>query len=65
MSVLCQIQSYQDTTPYFRIVSKGAPEILKKYMTDVPADYDDIYLPFVKDGKRVLALAWKEVATMD
>jgi magnesium-transporting ATPase (P-type) len=59
MSVLCQVitqSGYEN-----RVVSKGAPEVLKKYMKDLPADYDDIYLPYVKDGGRVLALAWKPV----
>jgi len=46
------------------VVSKGAPEVLKKYMKDLPADYDDIYLPYVKDGGRVLALAWKPIKKM-
>jgi manganese-transporting P-type ATPase len=33
-------------------------------MKDLPADYDDIYLPYVKDGGRVLALAWKPIKKM-
>jgi len=46
-------------------LSKGAPEILKAYIKDPPADYDEIYLPFVRDGKRVLAIAWKTVDSMN
>lgn len=64
MSVLCQVSSYDDGKSY-RVLSKGAPEILKQFIKDPPADYDDVYLPFVRDGKRVLAIAYKKVEQMN
>jgi cation-transporting ATPase 13A1 len=33
-------------------------------MTKLPDNYDSIYLPYVKEGSRVLALAWKPVKKM-
>lgn len=62
MSVLCQVASSDGNN--YRIVSKGAPEVLKHYLKDVPADYDSTYLPYVKSGARVLAVAWKPMPRM-
>lgn len=45
----------------FKILAKGAPEVLKKYMKDVPKDYDNCYMSYVKNGARVLALAYKDL----
>jgi len=45
----------------YRVLSKGAPEVLKKYMKDVPKDYDNCYMSYVKNGARVLALAYKDI----
>jgi cation-transporting ATPase 13A1 len=60
MSVLAQIS---ESTGWggtsYRILSKGAPEVLKKFMKTYPADYDETYLKFVKNGARVLAMAYK------
>lgn len=38
--------------------------MLKKYMKDLPADYDTTYLDYVKNGARVLTLAYKYVNKM-
>lgn len=48
----------------YRILSKGAPEVLKKFMKSIPADYDETYLKFVKNGARVLAMAYKCIPKM-
>jgi len=42
-------------------LSKGAPEVLSKFMKEKPADYDQIYIKHVKEGSRVLALAYKNI----
>lgn len=47
-----------------RILSKGAPEVLVKYMKNVPEDYAAAYLKYVKNGARVLSLAYKQVPKM-
>ena len=62
MSVLAQISENNGTS--YRILSKGAPEVLKKYMKTLPADYDETYLKFVKNGSRVLAMAYKSIDRM-
>ena len=62
MSVLAQV--CENSGNSLRVLSKGAPEVLKKYMKDLPADYDAQYLKYVKNGGRVLALAFKYVSKM-
>lgn len=43
----------------YRVLSKGAPEVLKKFMTNIPSGYDKGYLKYVKNGARVLAMGYK------
>lgn len=43
----------------YRVLAKGAPEVIKKLLSDVPEGYDKCYLKYVKNGARVLALAYK------
>jgi cation-transporting ATPase 13A1 len=43
----------------YRILSKGAPEVIKTFLSVVPPNYDSCYLKHVKNGARVLALAYK------
>jgi len=62
MSVLAQVTENSNVS--LRLLSKGAPEVLKKYMKDLPSDYDAQYLKYVKNGGRVLALAYKYVNKM-
>jgi len=46
------------------VLSKGAPEILCNYMKEKPEDYKQIYLGHVKEGSRVLAMAYKPISKM-
>ena len=62
MSVLAQVSENSGNS--LRVLSKGAPEVLKKFMKDKPADYDTQYLKYVKNGGRVLAMAYKYVPKM-
>lgn len=41
------------------ILTKGAPEVIKKYLKTVPDHYDRAYLKYVKSGARVLAMAYR------
>lgn len=43
----------------YKVLTKGAPEVIKKYLKQVPTNYDKAYLKYVKNGARVLALAYK------
>jgi len=62
MSALCTVTDSNGSS--LRVLSKGAPEVLSKYMKDLPADYEATYLKYVKNGSRVLALAYKHVSKM-
>jgi len=46
-----------------KIVCKGAPEIIEKYLKTVPEGYTEHYIEFVKNGARVLALAYRDLKT--
>lgn len=43
----------------YKVLCKGAPEVVKKYLKEVPSGYDRCYLKYVKNGARVLVLAHK------
>jgi len=62
MSVLSTVTEGSNSS--CRILSKGAPEVLCKFMKDLPSDYKETYLQYVKNGARVLALAYKYVQKM-
>lgn len=62
MSIIAQVNDNSGSS--YRVLSKGAPEILCKYMKDKPTDYDQLYLKHVKEGSRVLALAYKSLPRM-
>ena len=62
MSVLAQVTDRDGTS--LRVLSKGAPEVLSKLIKELPQDYTASYLQYVKNGGRVLALAYKHVPTM-
>jgi cation-transporting ATPase 13A1 len=40
---------------------KGAPEIVQKYLKNEPKGYRENYINYVKDGARVLSLAYKDL----
>ena len=43
---------------------KGAPEILKSMIRNVPSNYDDIYLHYAREGARVLCLGYNELGIL-
>ena len=64
MSTLVAIQDGFGAPNSYRVLSKGAPEVLCKFIKNLPSDYESTYLSFVKNGARVLALAYKFVPKM-
>ena len=40
---------------------KGAPEKVRELLSVVPIGYDQLYTKFTLQGKRVIALAWKDL----
>lgn len=53
MSTIVSIESEH------RVLTKGAPEVIKQFLSKVPEGFDKCYLKYVKSGARVLALAYK------
>ncbi|CAF0703841.1 unnamed protein product [Brachionus calyciflorus] len=43
---------------------KGAPEVLKPMIKDVPSNFDSIYLHYAREGARVLCLGYKELGNL-
>jgi cation-transporting ATPase 13A1 len=58
MSAIINVEDKNSVSEY-RVLCKGAPEVLKKFMINIPKDYDKGYLKYVKNGARVLAMAYK------
>ena len=46
---------------FLRVVCKGAPEIVEKYLKVVPEGYKDSYIHYVKKGARVLVMAYTDI----
>lgn len=46
-----------------RVVCKGAPEVVEKFIKDLPEGYRDSYIHYVKNGARVLVMAYKDIKT--
>ena len=44
-----------------RVLCKGAPEVVEKFLKTVPAGYKDNYIHYVKNGARVLVIAYKDL----
>ena len=63
MSVLCKISDNSGTS--YKVLSKGAPEVLSKYMKEKPANYSELYRQHTMQGSRVLAMAYKNVPKMN
>jgi cation-transporting ATPase 13A1 len=61
MSVLCKVYSsvYKNVT-YKRVLSKGAPEVMKSLFSNIPDNYDEIANKFAKKGFRILAIGYKD-----
>ena len=60
-SAVVNIQDGETRGGYNRVLCKGAPEILEKYLGSVPTGYKEHYIDFVKNGARVLAMAYKNL----
>lgn len=62
MSVLAAYKCSKNANKVIHIASvKGAPEVLKSMLQNIPNNYDSTYLELAGRGARVLALARKEM----
>jgi manganese-transporting P-type ATPase len=57
MSTFVSVEDKNSTE--VKVLTKGAPEVIKRFLSEVPANYDSSYLKYTKEGARVLALAYK------
>jgi cation-transporting ATPase 13A1 len=66
MSVVAEISNVNDNkkiSPKFFVFTKGAPELILKFLKIVPSFYTATYCYHMSRGKRVLAIAYKELNT--
>lgn len=65
MSVLAEYSAiYSNESCYIGTV-KGAPEILKEMLKEIPKNYEETYLEYSRRGARVLALGIKDFGALD
>ena len=60
-SAIVNIQDGTTRGGYNRVLCKGAPEVVEKFLKNVPAGYRENYIEYVKNGARVLVLAFKDL----
>ena len=66
MTILAKVYSENhQKNPYIRVLCKGAPEIIKTLLKEVPHNYDDCYLKWAKKGYRILSLAYSNNEKFD
>jgi cation-transporting ATPase 13A1 len=62
MTVIVNIEdSKNSNSGDYKVLPKGAPEVIRRFLKEVPQNYDKSYLKYVKSGARVLALAYKNL----
>ena len=64
MSVIAGHTKPGATETSYIATCKGAPEILKTMIKDLPSNYDEIYLHYAREGARVLCLGYKELGNL-
>ena len=61
MTTIVKVEGFESQLNGFYIVSKGAPEILSNYFKETPENYQNISSGLMKDGYRVLSLAYRKL----
>lgn len=64
MSVISGHTKLGATETTYIATCKGAPEVLKNMINDVPDNFDEIYLHYAREGSRVLCLGYKELGQL-
>lgn len=65
MSVVAgYMQQFSQEVQYVATV-KGAPEVVQRMLSEVPDDYERTYLEYARRGARVLALASRQLGTLE
>ena len=66
ITVLAKIFSEKHKKNYLnRVLCKGAPEVIKTLLKDIPKNYDECYLNWSKKGYKILALAYNDNEDFD
>ncbi len=65
MSVIAEIKLNDSGQWLKRVLSKGAPEVMRSLLKDVPDQYDATVKSLTKKGARVLCLAYKDIASTE
>lgn len=60
-SAVVNVQDGTSRNGFNRVLCKGAPEIVEKFLKVVPEGYTENYIEYVKNGARVLVLAYKDL----
>ena len=60
MSAVCKAEGFDSLDGIYALV-KGAPEVVGKLLSHKPANYDSCAFSLMKEGYRVLALAYKRL----
>lgn len=60
MCAVCKVEGFEGIEGHFALV-KGAPEVVGKLLSSKPANYDSSAFTLMKEGYRVLALAYKKL----
>ena len=63
MSTIISVKASGKNEQY-KVVAKGAPEVIKRFLVTVPAGYDEAYLEYTRRGARVLAMASRDLEEM-
>ncbi|XP_074593748.1 endoplasmic reticulum transmembrane helix translocase [Brevipalpus obovatus] len=64
MSVIAGYSPSGSTNTVYLGLVKGAPEVIRRMLTKVPPEYNNIYTSMSKRGARVLALARRELGNL-
>uniref|UniRef100_A0A0K2ULY2 ATPase type 13A1 [Nasonia vitripennis] n=1 Tax=Lepeophtheirus salmonis TaxID=72036 RepID=A0A0K2ULY2_LEPSM len=65
MAVLAGYQVQGSSENSYIASIKGAPEVIKSMFSNIPSNYDEVYLKHARRGARVLALGFKEMGKMN
>lgn len=62
MSCLCRFYPTGNYSESFttRVLTKGAPEVIRNFLKEIPDKYDKLFNEWAKKGYRLLALAYKD-----
>lgn len=64
MCAVAKADGFEGANGYYSVV-KGAPEVVGKLLKSKPTGYDQTAFKLMKDGYRILALAYKPLPTYD